>query len=79
MGSDNDLSAKIRERFDFNPRSPHGERLDSLPTLSAQFIISIHAPRMGSDIPKSMIYLRHEISIHAPRMGSDLATVRAFA
>ena len=26
-GSDNDLSAKIRERFDFNPRSPRGERL----------------------------------------------------
>ena len=36
-------------------------------------VISIHAPRMGSDrITISFVLLR-KISIHAPRMGSDLA------
>ena len=37
-----------------------------------QFIISIHAPRVGSDFssPGSDLYLIR-ISIHAPRVGSD--------
>ena len=34
--------------------------------------ISIHAPRMGSDLPGARGHLRRgQISIHAPRMGSD--------
>ena len=33
----------------FNPRSPHGERLASIPGLSPSRFISIHAPRTGSD------------------------------
>ena len=33
--------------------------------------ISIHAPRGGSDSPKSGAYIRRTISIHAPRGGSD--------
>ena len=32
----------------FNPRSPHGERRDELNTLTKR-LISIHAPRTGSD------------------------------
>ena len=49
-GSDFGFLRVVNMAINFNPRSPQGERLDSLPTLSAQFIISIHAPRRGSDI-----------------------------
>ena len=34
-------------------------------------IISIHAPRTGSDIDYIMQRLAKKISIHAPRTGSD--------
>ena len=34
-------------------------------------VISIHAPRMGSDSCLSRIFRATRISIHAPRMGSD--------
>ena len=34
----------------FNPRSPHGEQRQSLDTSSYHGHISIHAPRMGSDV-----------------------------
>ena len=33
----------------FNPRSPDGERLMQNHLISSDFVISIHAPRMGSD------------------------------
>ena len=33
--------------------------------------ISIHAPRMGSDMKAESVINRINISIHAPRMGSD--------
>ena len=33
--------------------------------------ISIHAPRMGSDITDGVLDSIRPISIHAPRMGSD--------
>ena len=35
--------------LDFNPRSPHGERLPTIHGVSDKQIISIHAPRTGSD------------------------------
>ena len=35
--------------YHFNPRSPHGERLATLPHAYKQPRISIHAPRTGSD------------------------------
>ena len=34
---------------DFNPRSPHGERRDLLEQYIPAKLISIHAPRTGSD------------------------------
>ena len=34
--------------------------------------ISIHAPRVGSDVTGFTNKLRNWISIHAPRVGSDL-------
>ena len=55
----------------FNPRSPHGERpFDSSETTFFR-LISIHAPRMGSDLPRRRQNAYGYISIHAPRMGSD--------
>ena len=42
--------ARCTKSHDFNPRSPHGERLTRLLQKEQHQIISIHAPRMGSDI-----------------------------
>ena len=56
----------------FNPRSPHGERLNMGARTVRLNIISIHAPRTGSD--QSGFYIEEaeiSISIHAPRTGSD--------
>ena len=43
----------------FNPRSPHGERLDLYEKSLTKKAISIHAPRTGSDHaePKDGAYL----------------------
>ena len=38
-----------QSRADFNPRSPCGERLDRLMSLTSANAISIHAPLAGSD------------------------------
>ena len=43
------LVAKIVQ-FNFNPRSPHGERLPSHEVVKTGVKISIHAPRTGSDV-----------------------------
>ena len=57
---------------DFNPRSPCGERQDARITEISIVQISIHAPRVGSDIDKSdSVFIVYPISIHAPRVGSD--------
>ena len=37
------------EKIDFNPRSPHGERPDEIEVHEPPKVISIHAPRTGSD------------------------------
>ena len=37
------------------------------------FIISIHAPRAGSDKNIVIVFHATEISIHAPRAGSDIS------
>ena len=56
---------------DFNPRSPHGERLLFRALRRARIVISIHAPRTGSDCLCARGNTRRLISIHAPRTGSD--------
>ena len=76
MGSDRlPLSTEITADY-FNPRSPCGERqrIDYIAfRLSA---ISIHAPRVGSDIRRDAGDKNEKnISIHAPRVGSDLSRV----
>ena len=63
-----------RHQWYFNPRSPHGERLLNPHQPDHQCLISIHAPRMGSDLAASLGWIDPlKISIHAPRMGSDYA------
>ena len=57
----------------FNPRSPRGERLYMCNTYNCASIISIHAPRGGSDFDFYWPALANiGISIHAPRGGSDV-------
>ena len=59
--------------LNFYPRSPRGERRDFISLSTSPYMISIHAPREGSDFETA----RHnnlilkDISIHAPREGSD--------
>ena len=67
------MSARRRAYcHNFNPRSPDGERRMTMAEIMPYFNISIHAPRMGSDVQREHA-LAHiaVISIHAPRMGSD--------
>ena len=57
----------------FNPRSPCGERQAPTPVPAPKVVISIHAPRVGSDLRCSFsISPAVSISIHAPRVGSDV-------
>ena len=61
----------------FNPRSPHGERRIQRQINAHIAIISIHAPRTGSDSETSQAVVCRSISIHAPRTGSDIRLARA--
>ena len=60
-----------RSRRDFNPRSPHGERRHGEQKNMRHRMISIHAPRTGSDGNADEMTAASRISIHAPRTGSD--------
>ena len=40
-------------------------------------VISIHAPRVGSDRMGGLRYADRQISIHAPRVGSDMARLQS--
>ena len=55
----------------FNPRSPQGERRPVDVSTRKEDIISIHAPRKGSDGIGNLVSHDFPISIHAPRKGSD--------
>ena len=61
-----------QQSTDFNPRSPCGERLCGGDSDGGVPVISIHAPRVGSDYCGIYALLfETPISIHAPRVGSD--------
>ena len=71
-GATNLIIAAVFPEFDFNPRSPHGERPDARPRAERIIYISIHAPRRGSDAADTPdAPTPADISIHAPRTGSD--------
>ena len=63
---------------DFNPRSPHRERLCHSREPGRDAKISIHAPLTGSDADLFMYFRRSLISIHAPLTGSDMFYVFCF-
>ena len=65
----------VRGRSDFNPRSPHGERQHATCPLLSSLLISIHAPRTGSDGNEKQTPHPEKISIHAPRTGSDATRI----
>ncbi len=72
MGSDVSDIGDRADTVNFNPRSPHGERLYQISETELTQLISIHAPRMGSDLHGGLeVFKLKLISIHAPRMGSD--------
>ena len=53
------------KKNDFNPRSPHGERLTEYSSLYQTNSISTHAPRTGSDT--SMLSKLSDLSYFNPR------------
>ena len=57
MGSDTASLRASMTWYDFNPRSPHGERPSTPSQYLLVFLISIHAPRMGSDPTLSKVPL----------------------
>ena len=57
----------------FYPRSPRGERRAEVIDAAVGGLISIHAPREGSDGWRGALASAVAISIHAPREGSDSA------
>ena len=59
-------------RSNFYPRSPRGERRLSSTFGVVYTLISIHAPREGSDRGYVSYQGNSGISIHAPREGSDV-------
>jgi len=64
------IAPKITPRF--NPRSPWGERRMAAHEGGDELVVSIHAPRGGSD--DAIDWISGDIggvSIHAPRGGSD--------
>ena len=66
-----EIAAAPSKRRNFNPRSPDGER-HGVAHAVPDGLISIHAPRMGSDLAGVDEHAGGDlISIHAPRMGSD--------
>ena len=59
----------------FNPRTPCGVRRVPAQALIVHKAISIHAPRVGCDVPHGHVLEPvGGISIHAPRVGCDTGT-----
>ena len=71
MGRDRTLPAARTGRTDFNPLSPHGERLPRAenPSPSPQFQSTL--PAWGETRPPAATGRFGLISIHSPRMGRD--------
>ena len=76
--------ATVRLYFPLNVRRisihapPHGERRENRLRLKPNGYISIHAPRMGSDVVVVEFFRRESISIHAPAWGATRRSRRAY-
>ena len=62
---------KTGTHSDFNPRSPHGERLRSLGLWRDKYIFQPTLPARGATRPHRRRRDSDSISTHAPRTGSD--------
>ena len=60
-----------KDTYDFNPRSPHGERQNSWLFYPRNNGFQSTLPAWGATIHPAAAAVQVEISIHAPRMGSD--------
>ena len=70
-GSDGVRWAESSRRKDFNPRSPHGERLLSSYNILWQLSFQPTLPARGATLNQLVADNGTEISTHAPRTGSD--------
>ena len=71
VGSDLSCAEIARYEYDFNPRSPCGERRWSGEALSRVAAFQSTLPVWGATRLMCFSRLTSEISIHAPRVGSD--------
>ena len=70
------LSGYFYSHYNFNPRSPHGERLNPFPPSFPHGLFQSTLPARGATQEAFDAYKQQVISIHAPRTGSDAAATR---
>ena len=70
-GSDRMLDNQIARTFDFNPRSPHGERHVIFPPRAFPADFNPRSPHGERHFAIAVSRSDSRISIHAPRTGSD--------
>ena len=70
-GSDLPLSANTVPAYNFNPRSPHGERQNAAKTSVRKVKFQSTLPARGATNYYADLLSTSVISIHAPRTGSD--------
>ena len=75
MGSDRDLGSERHQKAHFNPRSPDGERPQTLGDFYVKSLFQSTLPGWGATGAVFLMRGLVVISIHAPRMGSDSVTV----
>ena len=71
-GSDSCSRLQVRGSYNFNPRSPHGERQATIAQLDNKTAFQSTLPARGATIPYIDKLVNSKISIHAPRTGSDI-------
>ena len=77
VGSDQILMFLPAFSFDFNPRSPCGERLYHFRILALHTTFQSTLPVWGATFVSFLYLLCEIISIHAPRVGSDQVQLKA--
>ena len=78
MGSDKQTELQLSTWYNFNPRSPHGERQANRATVVNMVQFQSTLPAWGATSWMKFFPAILSISIHAPRMGSD-STVKAYS
>ena len=70
-GSDAGTAQSLHPQWDFNPRSPHGERRTGNARKQAEKAFQSTLPARGATLFPLHLQGIANISIHAPRTGSD--------